>query len=208
MNNSMLLSKDELEYYRKHHEEYYIKNYNCKNNFHIGQVVEISKDIKCNIGYAGELAIIEGYSGIDNYVHVFGYDNDSLRYWACGFNEEDLTETTIDYEDLCYEHRQEFSRWVRNNSSFLPKEPYNLIKKGNPYSINILLKDGVYLKDCAIFASDKKGTPSITDVMKIHSLLSNKSSKDYINFQTKHINGKLHASNIEYFNIVERVERE
>jgi len=70
-------------------------------------------------------------------------------------------------------------------------------------NVCILLKDGTFLK-CVIFENDSIHQNCIIDEEIINQKLrfnENRTNKDLVYFQTKYINGKLHPSNVLWYEI-------
>ena len=123
----------DLNAYKEDSEAYYSTGYyeNIKHNLQIGDVVKIKKDILSNKGYKNQIGIIEGLSGVDEYVYVLAYCDTAKRYWACGFDECELIKLELCLKDTNFELRQEYFSWLKRNRSqfvlnyYKGKPPYN-----------------------------------------------------------------------------------
>lgn len=66
--------------------------------FSVGDLVLISNRIGHDVGYAGQIGVVmyiynyqgNHHDGLSDYT-VLAYDNRANRYWACGFEEKDLS---------------------------------------------------------------------------------------------------------------------
>lgn len=130
-----MLTIDELiEFYGKYQEWYYFKNYSVKHKYKVGDLVRIPKSVMANIGYRGQLGIVQGYSGVENHIYVMAYSEQSDRYWVCGFEEDKLETPSV--TDL-YNYKvlvKEFVNWTYINDIKLStrefKEMMDRYKKG------------------------------------------------------------------------------
>lgn len=64
--------------------------------------------------------------------------------------------------------------------------------------VNILLKDGVYLKKAAIFDNLKE----ICYIDNYNEINNKFKSSDFIYFQTSTLNGKFYPSNVHWYEII------
>ncbi|MFS0657448.1 hypothetical protein AB1L07_02320 [Niallia alba] len=115
----------------------YIKWYHndISYKYNVGDLVKITENIEIDLGYKGQLGIIQGYSGVENQVSVMAYDTRAKRYWVCGFNEDELITPTVydlgNYRELV----NEFVDWTYRNDIKLSTKHFDYAleehKKGN-----------------------------------------------------------------------------
>ena len=101
--------------------------------FSIGDLVLISDRIGHDVGYAGQIGVVmyiynyqgNHHDGLSDYT-VLAYDNRANRYWACGFEEKDLS-----YQGKLADFLYAYNYWANSNynhcSQFFiqTKEDYN-----------------------------------------------------------------------------------
>lgn len=101
----MKITHDDIMFYKKYEEWYHYEYYKQHNNltythkYQVTDVVQISKDIWHDTGYAGQYGIITGLS-ISGNVYVLAFDQRVSRYWVCRFSEDNLTLINRKYDKM------------------------------------------------------------------------------------------------------------
>lgn len=125
-----MIDVKDLEFYSLYEKWYYKKYYNVESKYNVGDLVKIKDNIEINKGYAGQLGIVQGFSGVPNYLYIFAFNKSKNDYWCCGFNEDDLEIPNIwifnNYEKLF----NEFAKWIYQNDIKICTDHFeNMLKK-------------------------------------------------------------------------------
>lgn len=85
--------------------------------FSVGDLVLISNRIGHDVGYAGQIGVVmyiynyqgNPHDGLSDY-SVVAYDTRAKRYWACGFEEKDLS-----YQGKLVDFLYAYNYWANSN---------------------------------------------------------------------------------------------
>ena len=88
--------------------------------FSIGDLVLISNKLDHDIGYQGQVGIVmyiynyqgNPHDGLSDYT-VLAYDNRANRYWACGFEEKDLS-----YQGKLLDFIYAYNHWATSEYNY------------------------------------------------------------------------------------------
>ena len=102
---------DLIEFYSKYQEWYYKHKVH---KYKIGDLIKLPID-HVAIGHRGQLGIIQGFSGIENYIYVISYDTRTKKYSVHGVEEDKLISPAIQDMVNFKELVKEFVNWTYKN---------------------------------------------------------------------------------------------